>query len=235
MIIYMSPCDPMDALHDHVSSHVRSSCDHHMTSCDHCHPLHSLSRIFIPFLFFLSPLTGLSPSCDLEALVTQNPKMSSLVISLIATWLLISLAVVGVIGYFCARKRPKKGQSSGSQNMPPNRRVSHDGKEQLMAEQLMKEPLMTEFCWQAKVLKGGLSDVMGRRNSTLKRMLSPSDNEPWQRHVRRCSSVTYQALPHSPSPSASSTDIRQNRNNSYGYASLWRQENHYTEMEQAAA
>ena len=200
-----------------------------MTSCDHCHPLHSLSRIFIPFLFFLSPLTGLSPSCDLEALVTQNPKMSSLVISLIATWLLISLAIVGVFGYCRGSKRPKPGQLSGSQNMPPNP-VSHDGKEQPMAEQLM-----TEFCWQAKVLKGGLSDVMGRRNSTLKRILSASDNEPWQRHVRRCSSVTYQALPSFPSSSASFTDIHQNRNYSYGYASLCRQENHYTEMEQAAA
>eukprot|EP00731_Ephydatia_muelleri_P009677 Em0005g263a len=169
---------------------------------------------------------GLSPSCDLEALVTQNPKMSSLAISLIATWLLISLAVVGVIGYCCARKHPKQGQSSGSQDTPHVVDADCCGS----PDNNNKEPLMTEFCWQAKVLEGGLSDVMERRNSTLKRMLSPSDNEPWQCHVRRCSSVTYRALPGPPSPSPSSRDIHQNLNSSYGLAC--RQENAYADLDE---
>ena len=221
MILYT--CDPMDA---------------RMTMCDRMdlmsHPPLIIAWPHVTFiefssLFFssLSPPTGLSPPCDLEALVTQNPKMSSLVISLIVTWLLISLVVVGVIGYYCARKHSKPGQVNGSQNRPG---VVSDGCGSPDNDNNNKEPLMTEFCWQAKVLEGGLSDVMERRNSTLKRMLSPSGDEPWQCHVRRCSSVTYRALP--PSPSPSSRDIPQNLNSSYGLAPLRRQENAYAELEE---
>ena len=77
-----------------------------------------------------------------------------------------------------------------------------------------KEPLMEEFCWQAKVLEGGLAEVMGRRNLALERKLSDSSNEPWQCHFGRCFSITHRALPRLPSPSANlenATDIFQNR------------------------
>ena len=84
---------------------------------------------------------------------------------------------------------------------------------------IYKEPLMVEYCWQAKYLEGGLSEVMSRKRIALEAIFAKSDNEPWQ-----MSALPLTASPHHLEESY----IIQQENSSYGILDT-RPENNYAE------